>query len=158
MSPVLDVVAPRLLAPAIMLAAALIVKGYTDVGEGFSAGVIVALAVGLRYVTLGSRRADRTLAIARRADAVAAVGLLIAFAFGFAPTLLGQPPFTHWPLPGEDVIHVGTLELTTAIGFDLGLFLLVVGSLVMLIRALTDLIPDEEPTTDDGALDEGAEP
>ena len=39
--------------PALMLAAALIVKGYTDVGDGFSAGVIVALAVGLRYVVLG---------------------------------------------------------------------------------------------------------
>ena len=37
MSPVIDVVAPRLLAPALMVAAALIVKGYTDVGEGFSA-------------------------------------------------------------------------------------------------------------------------
>jgi multisubunit Na+/H+ antiporter MnhB subunit len=147
-SPVIDVVAPRLLAPAIMLAAALIVRGYTDVGEGFSAGVIVALAVGLRYVTLGRARADRTLALAERADLIAAGGLLIALAFGFAGVPFGLPPFTHLPLPGEPVIHVGTLELTTAIGFDVGLFLLVFGSLVVLIRHLTGLIPDDDLSTD----------
>ena len=111
MSPILDVVAPRLLAPAIMLAIALIVKGYAEVGEGFSAGVIVALAVGLRYVTLGRGRADRTLPFARRADVVATAGLLIAFAFGFAGLIVGQPPFTHLPLHGEPVISIGRLEL-----------------------------------------------
>jgi multisubunit Na+/H+ antiporter MnhB subunit len=148
MSPILDVVAPRLLAPAIMLAAALIVKGYTDVGEGFSAGVIVALAIGLRYVTLGAARADRTLPIARRADVIAACGLLIAFAFGFSGLGIGDPPFTHQPLPGQAVIRIGTLELTTAVGFDVGLFLLVAGSLVMLIRNMTGLIPDEDPAFD----------
>ena len=44
MSAIIDVVAPRLLAPAVMVAAAIIVKGYTDVGDGFSAGVIVQLS------------------------------------------------------------------------------------------------------------------
>jgi multisubunit Na+/H+ antiporter MnhB subunit len=150
-SPVIDVVAPRLLAPAVMLSLALIVKGYTDVGEGFSAGVIVALAVGLRYIALGQRRADRTLAIARRADVLAAVGLLVALAFGFAGVAFGQPPFTHLPPPGEPVVRIGTLELTTAVGFDLGLFLLVSGSLVGLIRHLSALIPDGEPGPEDGA-------
>jgi multisubunit Na+/H+ antiporter MnhB subunit len=145
MSPVIDVVAPRLLAPAVMLAVALIVKGYTDVGEGFSAGVIVALAVGLRYVTLGRGRADRTLAIAKRADVLAAVGLLIALGFGFVGVAFGQPPFSHMPPPGEPVTRIGTLELTTAVGFDIGLFLLVFGSLVVLIRHLSDLVADDEP-------------
>ncbi len=148
MSPIIDVVAPRLLAPAVMLAIALIVKGYTDVGEGFSAGVIVALAVGLRYVALGRRRADRTLAFARRADVIAAVGLLIALAFGFAGVAFGEPPFTHLPPPGEPVARIGTLEITTAVGFDIGLFLLVFGSLVLLIRHLAGLIADRDPGSD----------
>ena len=142
MSPIIDVVAPRLLAPALMLAAALIVKGYTDVGEGFSAGVIVALAIGLRYIALGRRRADRTIPLARSAHLVAAAGLLIALACGFAAVILGSPPFTHLPRAGESVVRIGTLELTTAVGFDLGLFLLVSGSLVVLIRHLTGLLPD----------------
>lgn len=144
MSPIIDVVAPRLLAPAVMLAAALIVKGYTDVGEGFSAGVIVALAVGLRYVALGRARADRTLPIARSAELVAVAGLLVAVAFGFAGIALGLPPFSHLPPPGEPVTRIGTLELTTAVGFDIGLFLLVVGCLVVLIRHLSGLVPAED--------------
>lgn len=148
MTPIIDVVAPRLLAPAVMLAAALIVKGYTDVGEGFSAGVIAALAVGLRYVALGRRRADRTLPFARRAEVLVGVGLLIALGFGFIGLLVGEPPFSHLPPPGEPVVRIGTLELTTAVGFDLGLFLLVFGSLVMLIRHLAGLITEGETEPD----------
>ena len=87
-----------------MVAAAIIVKGYTDVGDGFSAGVIVALAIGLRYVTLGPGRAERSLPILRHAPAVAAGGLLIALAVGFARCCVGDPPFTHLPGPGEDVV------------------------------------------------------
>ena len=143
MSPIIDVVAPRLLAPAVMLAAALIVKGYTDVGEGFSAGVIVALAVSLRYVALGYRRAERTFRVGRHAHVIAAVGLLIALGAAFAGAALGEPLFTHLPLAGEHVIRIGTLELTTAVGFDVGLFLLVSGSLVVLIRELTGLVDDD---------------
>jgi len=67
-SDVLEVVAPRLLGPAVMFAAAIIVKGYADVGDGFSAGVIVALAIALRYITLGTERAERGLPILRRAE------------------------------------------------------------------------------------------
>jgi multicomponent Na+:H+ antiporter subunit B len=147
-SPIIDVVAPRLLAPAVMLALALIVKGYTDVGEGFSAGVIVALAVSLRYVALGHRRAERTFPLGRHARAIAVLGLLIALASGFAGIVLGEPPFTHLPAAGERVIRLGTLELTTAVSFDVGLFLLVFGSLVLLIRELTGLTADD--TVDPG--------
>jgi multisubunit Na+/H+ antiporter MnhB subunit len=144
MSPVLDIVVPRLLAPAVMLAIALIVKGYNDVGEGFSAGVIVALAAALRYVALGRRRADLTLPIARRADVIAAIGLLIALGFGFSGVAFGLPPFTHQPPPVAPVVTIGTLELTTAVGFDVGLFLLVLGNLVVLVRHLTGLMPERD--------------
>jgi hypothetical protein len=57
---------------------------------------------------------------------------------------LGDPPFTHFPRAGEEVIHIGTLELLTAVAFDLGLFLLVAGTLVTLVHQLADLV-EEEP-------------
>jgi multicomponent Na+:H+ antiporter subunit B len=64
---VIEVVAPRLLAPAVMLACAILIKGYADVGDGFSAGVIVGVAIALRYIALGRERAERTLPVLARA-------------------------------------------------------------------------------------------
>jgi multisubunit Na+/H+ antiporter MnhB subunit len=139
-STVIDVIAPRLLGPAVMFAAAIIVKGYTDVGDGFSAGVIVALAIALRYITFGPRRAELSLPILRHAPVVAAAGLLLALAVGFFPVVLGEPPFTHHPGPGEHVVKLGTLELITAVAFDIGVFLLVCGVLVTLVHHLARLV------------------
>ena len=143
MSVVLEVVAPRLLAPALMVAAAIIVKGYSDVGDGFSAGVIVGLAIALRYVVLGPDRAEEDLPVLRYAAPAAAVGLLLALAVGFFPILRGDPPFTHLPAPGADVVRFGTLELITAVAFDVGLFVLVAAALVTLIYELAHLVDEE---------------
>jgi multicomponent Na+:H+ antiporter subunit B len=139
-STVIDVVAPRLLGPAVMVAAAIIVKGYGDVGDGFSAGVIVALAIALRYVTLGTERAERSLPILRHAPVIATGGMLLALAVGFLPVAAGDPPFTHWPAPGAHVVKIGTLELISAVVFDLGVFLLVCGVLVTLVHQLARLV------------------
>jgi multicomponent Na+:H+ antiporter subunit B len=136
---VIEVVAPRLLAPALMVAVAILVKGYADVGDGFSAGVIVGVAIALRYIALGRERAERTLPVLARAPQLATAGLLIALAVGFFPIALGDPPFTHLPRPGEHVIEIGTLELITAVAFDVGLFVLVTSSMVMLVHQLSHL-------------------
>jgi hypothetical protein len=40
------------------------------------------------------------------------------------------------------VIHIGTLELITAMAFDVGVFLLVVGSLSMLVHHLARLVAE----------------
>jgi multicomponent Na+:H+ antiporter subunit B len=141
-STVIDVVAPRLLAPAVMVAAAIIVKGYADVGDGFSAGVIVALAIALRYVTLGTQHAERSLPGLRHAPVIAAGGLLLALAVGFLPVVAGDPPFTHRPAPGAPVVKVGTLELISAVAFDVGVFLLVCGILVTLVHQLARLVEE----------------
>ena len=136
---VVEVVAPRLLGPALMVAGAILVKGYADVGDGFSAGVIVGVAIALRYIALGRERAERTLPVLARAPQLATAGLLAALAVGFFPVALGDPPFTHLPRPGDQVIEIGTLELITAVAFDVGLFVLVVSSLVILVHQLSHL-------------------
>jgi multisubunit Na+/H+ antiporter MnhB subunit len=89
-----------------MLAAAIIVKGYTDVGDGFSAGVIVALAVALRYIALGQEAAEEGLPVLRRAPLIAVCGLLISLGIGFGSVAAGEPPFTHHPAPGDDVVEI----------------------------------------------------
>lgn len=144
MTPIVRLVAPRLVDPALMLAAAIVVRGYTDVGDGFSAAVIVALAVALRYVVLGPTEAERITPWARHAHALAVIGLLAALATGFFGVFLGDPPFTHLPRPGEPVAHIGSLELTTAVAFDIGLFALVTGMLVLLIGRLSRLARGED--------------
>jgi multisubunit Na+/H+ antiporter MnhB subunit len=143
-SDVIELVAPRLLGPAVMVAAAIIVKGYTDVGDGFSAGVIVALAISLRYVAFGTDGAERSLPVLRHAPVIAAGGLLLALAVGFLPVAAGDPPFTHRPSPGAHVVKIGTLELITAMAFDVGVFLLVCGMLVTLVHHLARLVEEAD--------------
>ena len=144
MTVVLELIAPRLLAAALMVAAAIIVKGYTDVGDGFSAGVIVATAIAVRYVVLGPDRAERSLPILRRSPQLLAAGLLLALAVGFMGLLSGDPPFTHLPPADGHVVKLGTLELITAVAFDIGVFLLVTGALVELVHHLSHLVAGEE--------------
>ncbi|MCZ7589925.1 MAG: hypothetical protein M5U27_13925 [Gaiella sp.] len=142
MSVILEVVCPRLLGPAAMVAAAIIVKGYSDVGDGFSAGVVVALAVALRYVTLGAERAERSLPVLRHAPVLAVAGLLLVLAIGFFPVAFGEPPLTHFPRAGEPVVEIGALELTTAVALDVGIFLLVAGALVETIHQIARLVEE----------------
>ena len=131
-------IARLLLGPSLVVAVALMVKSYSDVGDGFSAGVIVALAVALQYVAYGARRAEAALPFLRFAPLVAVTGLLLALGVGFFAVVGGQPIFTHWPPPGVHPTRIGTLEVLTAVVFDIGVFLLVVGVLVVLVHQLAD--------------------
>jgi multicomponent Na+:H+ antiporter subunit B len=124
--------------PSLMVAAGLIVKGYTEVGDGFAAGVVVALAAAFSYVALGVERVERALPFLRYAPGLAVGGLVLSLVAGFFPLLLGEPLFSHQPGPGEHVATVGSLELFTPVLFDVGVFLLVVGVLVVMLHQLAD--------------------
>lgn len=139
---IVRVVARLLLGPSVVVAADLIAKGYAEVGDGFGAGVIVALAIGLAYVTLGAAGAEAALPMLRHAPKLAVGGLLLALGSGFFSVLLGDPPVTHQPRPGEHVVTIGVLELMTPVLLDVGIFLLVVGVLTVLLHQLAG--PDEE--------------
>jgi hypothetical protein len=78
--------------------------------------------------------------VLRWAPVAAATGLLIALACGFFSVALGDPPFTHQPPPGVPAVKIGMLELITAVAFDVGVLLLVVGALVVLVHHLARLI------------------
>lgn len=138
MSVLTEAVARLLLAPALMVAGAILVKGYVDVGDGFSAAVVVTLAIALQYLVLGARRTEEEIPLLRFAPRVAIAGLLIALASGFFPLLFGDPLFSHEPGPGERPIHIGRLELMTPVLFDVGVFLLVAGALIALIHHLAE--------------------
>ena len=128
-------VARGLLAPTLVVAAAILVKGYTDVGDGFAAGIVAALGVLVQYLAFGEAEVRRALPVAH-APIVAMSGIALAVAVFAVPVVLGDAPLEHRPAPGTEPIHVGTLELITAVAFDVGVFLLVLGAAVTLIDAL----------------------
>jgi len=125
-------VARLLFLPALMVALATLIKGYADTGDGFTAGVIAALAVLLQFVAFGEREVERLLPL-RAAPRLAVAGLVLSLVVAFAPTLFGRPIMAHAPAPGAEVVHLGTLEVLTAVVFDVGVFLLVFGFAVSTI-------------------------
>ena len=128
-------IARLLFVPILIVALATLVKGYADTGDGFTAGVIAALAVLIQYVAFGEREVARYLPV-RHAPTVAFAGLAIALAVAFAPVLRGEPIMTHAPPPGASVVHLGTVELITAVVFDVGVFLLVFGFVVSILESV----------------------
>ena len=128
-------VARLLLLPTLMVAAATLIKGYAHTGDGFSAGVIAALAVILQFLAFGEREVDRLLPI-RFAPAVAVAGLALALVVTFLPVARGDPILTHSPPTDGTVRHLGSVELITAVAFDVGVFLLVLGFAVSTIGLL----------------------
>ena len=132
-----------LLAPILMVALALLVKGYVDVGDGFTAGLVAALGVLLQYLAFGRAAVERALPV-RHAPRVAAAGLLIALGVTLVPALAGGAPLQHEPAPGAEVTTVGSVELITAVLFDVGVFGLVLGVCVAAIGFLAADAPEED--------------
>lgn len=135
------VVARLLLAPTLMISAGLLVKGYAGPGDGFSAGVVASLGLMLQYLAFGREEAERLLPV-RGLGIAGFLGLLLILLIGAVPVFLGDPVLTHYPRPGAEVIYLGTLELITAVAFDVGVFLVVVGFaagvLSIVARAIAD--------------------
>ncbi|MGN6485131.1 MAG: MnhB domain-containing protein [Thermomicrobiales bacterium] len=124
-----------LLIPTFLIAIATMLKGYGDTGDGFSAGVIAALGIAIQGVAFGADEFER-LPLVRFAPAGSFVGLLLALTLAFLPVFWGYPVMTHFPLPGEHVVHFGTLELITAVLFDVSVFLVVFGFGVGVVTAI----------------------
>ena len=135
MTTITQVVARLLFAPVLVVAAAVLVKGYTSAGDGFSAGVLAAIAVLLQGVAFGRARIARVFPLVR-AVRTAVGGLLLSLGVAIVPLLRGAPFFTHAPGPGTKPIKLGTLELITPVAFDVGVFLLVTGTLVVALHLL----------------------
>ena len=146
-------VAKLLLLPTLVAALAILVKGYIEPGDGFSAGVVAGLGVVLQYLAFGREEAER-LPVVRHAGIVAFFGLLISLLVALAPLLLGDPILTHYPPPGGEVVHLGTLELLTAVLFDVGVFLLVFGFAVGTVGMISRTVADEEEYAGPDAMEE----
>lgn len=142
MTPLIRHVASLLLPASIVIALAILVKGYAEAGDGFSAGVIAALGVLVQYVGLGREEARRKVR-ARHAMPALVLGLALMLVVVFAPVLDGESVVTHYPGFRARVVTLGSLELLTAVAFDVGVFLVVLGALVLMLDHLIERRPEE---------------
>lgn len=125
-----------LLVPGFVMAIAIMLKGYSDIGDGFSAGVIAALVIVVQGLAFGSDELEN-IAAARLAPMMGFVGLGLAYALAFIPVLFGYPILTHFPRMNHGVAHFGVLEFITPVLFDIGVFLVVYGFCVGAMMAVS---------------------
>lgn len=137
-----QMVSRMLLLPTFVVAIAVLVKGYTSVGDGFSAGVIASLGVLLQYMVFKNQKVEEALPV-RYAKPGVILGLLLVLGVTFGPLFFGQPLLTHFPPPSAEVLHFGRLEFHTAVLFDIGVFLIVLGFSVTAIRLIALLQKDD---------------
>lgn len=135
----------RLLTPlALLVAVFLFFRGHNRPGGGFVAGLVVATVLILLHMACGIEWTQARLR--RRILPWIAAGILIALATGVGSWFVDRPFLTSWwahaRIPG-----LGDWEVTTALAFDLGVFVTVVGTLLLILVGLGRLSvgPDKVP-------------
>ncbi|MBK1724566.1 monovalent cation/H+ antiporter subunit A [Thiocystis violacea] len=121
----------RLLLPlALLVSVFIFLRGHNQPGGGFIAGLITAVAIIMQYLTNGVTWTHQRMS--DNMHPLIGAGLLIATLTGLASLALGYPFLTsafshiHWPI-------VGDFELASAMAFDLGVFLVVVGATLLIL-------------------------
>lgn len=148
--PLLLVVLTRLLLPlALLVGLYIFLRGHQAPGGGFIAGLVVGIALVLQYVASGYAWASRRLPVDYHG--MAAVGVLVALLTGIAAMLVGKPfltgGFMHLHIP-----YLGSIELASASAFDLGVFLTVVGVVLLILAGLSRIARLAEPSGETGPL------
>ncbi len=136
-NPLILMTLSRLLLPlALLISVFIFLRGHNLPGGGFIAGLITAVALALQYIASGVGWVEQRLSL--NYQRMAGVGVLIASLTGLGSWVFGRPfltsAFGHFELP-----LVGEFELATAMLFDLGVYLTVVGSTQLVLTRLGKL-------------------
>jgi len=135
--PMMFVVATRLLLPLAMLVGIYIfLRGHNQPGGGFIAGLVISIAILMQYMASGFDWTDQR----RRIDehALIACGVLIAALTGLGALLFGKPLFTS-AFGYVNLPIIGTFELATAMLFDVGVALAVIGAVMLALAELSQI-------------------
>jgi multicomponent K+:H+ antiporter subunit A len=132
-SPILATVARVVLPVLVLYSLHLMLRGHNAPGGGFIAGLMTAAALVLQYIAFNAQYVRRNVRVNYRV--LLASGLCLALASGLAGWVYGsaflEHRFAHFHLPA-----LGEVELATALVFDLGVYLVVVGVTLMIISTL----------------------
>ena len=127
------IIVPWLFPVIIVLTIYLFLRGHDLPGGGFVAGVTMSIAFTLQYIAFGTRWTEERLKI--RPLYWVGCGLLIAALTGTGALAFGYPFLTSY-FQYADLPVLGKMPLASAVLFDLGVFVLVVGATVLMLIAL----------------------
>ena len=111
----------------------LLLVGHYGPGGGFAAGLVAGLAFVLRYIAGGGR--DLGAAVGVRPPVLIGLGLTVALLTALAPMLAGAPVLATTKL-ALDLPVLGHVETQTSLFLDVGVYLLIVGVVLDLLRSL----------------------
>ncbi len=107
--------------------------GHNNPGGGFIGGLMTASALLLLYLSFDLDRIKKVLPIDY--EKFIAIGLLIGIATGINSMFFGDPFLTQY-FEYYTVPILGEIELTTALPFDLGIYLVVVAVALLIILTI----------------------
>ena len=114
--------------------------GHNRPGGGFVGGLVAGAAIALRFIAggIGDVRGLTRL----RPWTILGSGLAIAAVTALVPIVLGDPVLTSgvWEV---DVPLLGTVKTTSALAFDIGVYVAVVGLVFMVFEAFGESPPEE---------------
>jgi multisubunit Na+/H+ antiporter MnhB subunit len=124
-SPIMRVITRFAVPFTLLVAARIFWQGHDNPGGGFIAGVMLAAAGAMYVLAFGLRR---LAGIAWWRLSVG--GLLVCLLTGTVPLLRGHAFMDH------TILHLGDLHLPSATFFDLGVMLIVLGTLMTIFVEL----------------------
>ncbi|MGQ4617579.1 Na+/H+ antiporter subunit A [Nocardia sp. R7R-8] len=144
----------RLVFPTIMvLSVYFFFSGHNAPGGGFAGGLTAGLALTLRYLAGGRYELGEALPV--DAGHILGAGLTLAAGTAVSSLLLGAPPLSS-AIIEVSVPVIGHVKVVTALLFDLGVYLIVVGLVLDVLRSLgarldSELADVETPSANGGS-------
>lgn len=124
---------------ALVVSLYIFLRGHNYPGGGFIAGLITAMALVIQYIAIGQDQAEKMLRAqsGRLYEIWIGLGLIIAGLSGLASWFWARPFLTSAHVYVESGLF-GKFHLASAAGFDLGVYVTVVGAAMLLISVLGD--------------------
>nr|WP_315277667.1 monovalent cation/H+ antiporter subunit A [uncultured Acinetobacter sp.] len=135
----LRITASWILPIALVISLYIFLRGHNLPGGGFIAGLITAMALIIQYIALGQDQTEQMLKAksGRLYEIWIGVGLSIAGLTGLAAWFWGRPFLTSAHIYVNPPI-IGEMHLASAALFDVGVYVTVVGAVMLMISVLGD--------------------
>ena len=147
----LEVVVRLIFHALILLSFYLLLTGHNSPGGGFAGGLVAGLALVARYLTGGRDELGATVPI--DAGRILGAGLALAATTAILPLFFGQAALaSSWI--DVNLGPLGTLPLVTSTLFDIGVYLVVFGLVLDVLRSIGAEIDRQEESDLATALDE----